>query len=259
MAPPRRTDIDDLLKMGGVSLAIHIVLVILFSLSPWSMIIKAQPTAYTVTLMSVSVPEPETQIKEPLPAPKEPSPKPIEKMKPITKPKKDDIVEKIKKSPLKVEKPVEKKADLKHLQEALEEIRKKAALEEIQKRLAHREKTEKRPKVSPPNIPVTSSGQTSSGLESKLNQYYGLIWAKIKEAWTIPKNLLEERVDLETVIIVIIEKDGKIKKYWFEKKSGNDLYDQTALRAIKKAEPLPPIPNELNENTLEVGIRFSPD
>ncbi len=64
---------------------------------------------------------------------------------------------------------------------------------------------------------------------------------------------------METVIVLIIEKDGRIQKLWFEKKSGNELYDQMAMRAIKKAEPLPPIPNELNENTLEFGIRFFPD
>jgi TonB family protein len=88
-----------------------------------------------------------------------------------------------------------------------------------------------------------------------------MIWTKIKKAWTIPENLLKEkeRVDLETIIVVIIERDGKIQKYWFEKKSGNDLYDQTAVRAIKKAEPLPPVPNELSESRLEVGIRFFPD
>jgi len=261
MAFRRRHNIDDLLRMGGVSLAFHIVLVILLSLSPWSLIIKAQPTAYTVTLVPVSVPKPETQIKEPLPTPKEPSPKPIEKMKPITKPQKDDIVEKVKKPSKKVEKPEEKKADLKHLQEALEEIRRKVALEEIQKRVARRQKVEERPPVAPSDVPVTSSNKTSLELDSKLNQYYSMIWTKIKKAWTIPENLLKEkeRVDLETIIVVIIERDGKIQKYWFEKKSGNDLYDQMAVRAIKKAEPLPPVPNELSENTLEVGIRFFPD
>jgi outer membrane biosynthesis protein TonB len=256
MAFRRRRDIDDLLRMGGVSLAAHIVLVILLSLSPWSLIIKAQPMAYTVTLVAVSPPEPETQIKEPLP-----SPKPIEKMKPITKPKKDDIVEKVKKPSKKVEKPKEKKADLNHLQEALEEIRREVALEEIQKRVARRQKVEERPAVAPSDVPVTSSSKTSSELDSKLNQYYSMIWTKIKKAWTIPENLLKEkeRVDLETIIVVIIERDGKIQKYWFEKKSGNDLYDQMAVRAIKKAEPLPPVPNELSEKTLELGIRFFPD
>jgi TonB family protein len=92
-----------------------------------------------------------------------------------------------------------------------------------------------------------------------LSQYYSAIWTKIKRAWTIPENLLKERVDLETIIIVIIESDGKIRRTWFEKKSGNDLYDQMAMRAIKKAEPLPPIPKELGEGTLEIGIRFLPD
>jgi hypothetical protein len=31
------------------------------------------------------------------------------------------------------------------------------------------------------------------------------------------------------------------------------------MRALKKAEPLPPIPKELSEDKLEVGIRFFPD
>jgi len=259
MAPPRSHDIDHLLKMAGISLAIHIALVILLSLNPWPMIIRTQPTAYTVTLMPVVLPEPAPDIKEDIPVPKKEEPKPVKKMKPVTKPKKDDIVEKVKKPPKKEEKKEEKKVDLKHLQEALEEIRRKVALDKIQKRVASREKVEKQATVPPPKVPVTSSSKPSTDLESKLNQYYSLIWAKIKEAWTIPQNVLEDRVDLETVIVVIIEKDGRIKNYWFEKKSGNDLYDQTVVRAIKKAEPLPPIPAELSEDTLEVGIRFSPD
>lgn len=66
-------------------------------------------------------------------------------------------------------------------------------------------------------------------------------------------------VDLETTIVVIIERNGKVQKLWFEKKSGNALYDQSAMRAIKKPEPLPPIPKELSEDTFEIGIRFFPD
>jgi colicin import membrane protein len=169
--------------------------------------------------------------------------------------KKDDIVEKIKKPP-------KEKPSLKHLQEAIEEIRRKAALDEIQKRVAGREKVEKKPVFAPP-VPVTKISSLPalppSSMESKLNEYYNTIWAKIKEQWTIPENLIKATVDLETIIIIIIEQDGKIQKWWFEKKSGNAIYDQTVVRAIKKAEPLPPIPKELSEDTLEIGIRFFPD
>jgi TonB family protein len=237
--------------MGGVSLLLHIALVILLSLNPWPTIIKVRPTAYTVTLMPISIQEPEIQKPIPPPAVKEEIPKPIEKPK-IEKPKKDDIIEKVKKTH-------KEKVELKHLQEAIEEIRKKIALDEIQKRVARREKTEERAAVVSPPVPMISSPKTSPSMESKLNEYYSMIWAKIKETWTIPENLLKEMVDLETVIVIIIERDGKIQKSWFEKKSGNALYDQSAMRAIKKAEPLPPIPKEFNEKTLEIGIRFFPD
>ena len=92
-----------------------------------------------------------------------------------------------------------------------------------------------------------------------MNDYYGMIWAKIKEGWTLPENLPKEKADLEAVIVVIIEKGGKVQKSWFEKRSGNSLYDQMAMRAIRKAEPLPPIPKELGDDTLEIGIRFHPE
>jgi TonB family protein len=96
-------------------------------------------------------------------------------------------------------------------------------------------------------------------LEAKLNDYYSLIWAKIKKEWTLPENLPKGKIDLEAVIVVIIEKGGKVQKSWFEKKSGNALYDQMAMRAIKKAEPFPPIPKEFSDETFEIGIRFHPD
>ena len=254
MGLPRRPDTEDLLKMGAISLGLHILLVIFFSLNPWPVLMKAKPMAYTVTLVPVAIPEPETRFKQPpLPEIKE------EKKKPITKPQKDDIVEKVKKSPKKIEKPEEKKADLKRLHDAIEELRRKIAMDEIQKKVARREKVEERPTSTPPPVPVISTAKSSAEVESKLNQYYSVIWAKIKKAWTIPEHLLKERVDLETVIILIIGSDGKVKRTWFEKKSGDDVYDQMAMRAILKADPLPPVPKELGEDTLEIGIRFLPD
>jgi TonB family protein len=237
MAVPRRPSDDYFLIMVGVSLILHIALVVFLNLNPWPTIIKVRPTAYTVTLMPVSIPEPQIP-KTPLPPlPKE------EKIKPVEKPKKDDIVEKVKKPP---------KESMKRLQEALDEIRKKGALDEIRKRVARKEREEERSTAIP-------SAKTSLEMESKLNEYYSLVWAKIKGTWTIPENLLKEMVDLETIIVLIIERNGKIQNFWFEKKSGNVLYDQSAMRAIKKAEPLPPVPKELGEDTLEIGIRFFPD
>jgi len=75
----------------------------------------------------------------------------------------------------------------------------------------------------------------------------------------LPGGLTKGKASLVTTIIIVIERDGKIQKSWFEKKSGNTLYDQSAMRAIKKADPLPPIPKEFSDNTFEFGIHFYPE
>lgn len=265
---------DGLLRMVGISFGLHIFLVLFLTFFPLPTLIKAQPIVYTVSLVPLTPPEPEIPKSAPMPTRKEEVPKPVERPKPpppkpAEKLKKDDIVERIKK-PQKTEKPPEKKPEEKkaspNLQEALDEIRKKAALEEIQKRVARREKVERAPEkleersvTTPAKVPLASMAKPALRTESKLNEYYSLIWAKIKESWTLPENLLKETVDLEATIVIIIERDGKIRRMWFEKKSNNALYDQMAMRAIMKAEPLPPIPKELSEASLEIGINFFPE
>jgi TonB family protein len=232
----------------------HFALVLFFSLNPWPTLIKVKPMAYTVTLMPI-IQEPEIPKPSPVEIPKPVIPK-EEKTKPIEKPKKESIVEKVKKpAPQKEDTSEKKKESLDRLHEALEEVRKKIALDQIQKRVAKRET----PPPTPLSTPAPPPSLSPSLMELKLNEYYGQLWAKIKASWTIPENLLKEKVDLEAIIVIIIEKNGKVRKSWFEEKSGNEIYDQMAMRAILKAEPLPPIPKELNRDVLEIGIRFYPD
>jgi colicin import membrane protein len=188
--------------------------------------------------------------------------KPIEQVKPIEKPKKEDIIETVKKPEKKTETLIEeKKESLKHLQEDLEEIRKKIALDEIKMKVAQKEQTRKEPVEEPPAPPLLPSPQVSSSKTSPelLTIYSGIVRARILDAWTIPENVLKEMVDLESTIVVIIDKEGNVQKQKLDKKSGNAIYDQSAMRAIKKAEPFPPIPKELGEDTLEFEMHFTPD
>ena len=256
---------DGLLKMVGLSFGLHIFLVLFLTFVPLPTLIKAQPVVYTVSLMPVAPHEPEVPKTAPIPTRKEEPPKPAERVKPppekpAEKLKKDDIVERIKKAP-KIEEPPERKPEEKktppNLQEALDEIRKKVARREKTERVT--EKPEERVVTTPAKVPLVSTAKPFPRTESKLNEYYSLVWAKIKESWTLPENLLKETVDLEATIVIIIERDGKIRRMWFEKKSNNALYDQMAMRAIMKAEPLPPIPKELSDSSLEIGINFFPE
>jgi TonB family protein len=320
-----QSDKGGVLKAGIFSLLLHIILLLILSLSFKSTIGKMGPSVYRVTLRPLlgdGLPKGGSGLQG---SEKLPVSLPVEKLKPIEKPvveksKKKEIplatkkpksqedltrsemVEGLKRSLKKEEKLEKEKVSSQSLQDALEEIRKKVALDKIQKRVARREELEKGPiegqsTTIPSQGPIVSSSGNSTGsgsgvgtgtgsgtgpgtggtggsptgslwgstfggssaLQSKLDEYYSRIWEKIKKEWTLPGDLLKGKPGLETIIVITIERDGKIQKSWFEKRSGNALYDQSAMRAIKKADPLPPIPKEFSDNTFEIGIRFYPE
>ena len=108
-------------------------------------------------------------------------------------------------------------------------------------------------------LPYGAGGQAAaSGVNLRFSYYYQAIWNKIKKAWILP-HYGSNRKNLEAIVVIKINKDGKILKINFEKKSGDSNLDRSVLRAIKKADPLPPLPADFRENFLELGIRFLPD
>ncbi len=109
-------------------------------------------------------------------------------------------------------------------------------------------------------IGYSMPGQGGSGktADLKFQIYYSIIWSKIKDAWVLPENMTSADKKLEAIIAIRIKKDGEIVKVWTEKSSGNNYFDQSALRAIAKANPLPPVPEGYGEEYFELGIRFLP-
>ena len=320
---PASVEKRGLLRAGTLSLLLHIAFLVIFSLSLKASMTKMTPFVYRVTLRPLlgdglpkggkGIPGSEGSAAS-LPAeklksiekPRSEKPKKEEislstkKHKLQDRPIKNEMIEGLKRSSKKVEKFENEKSSSSSLQEALDEIRKKAALDKIQKKVAGREELKKGSVTSTAQGAIVSSSKSSTGsgpgigtgtglgtgagsgtgtgtggsptgspwgspfggssvLQSKLDEYYSWIWEKIKKEWTLPGDLPKEKSSLETIIIIIIERDGRIQKSWFEKRSGNALYDQSAMRAIKKADPLPPIPKEFSDNTFEIGIRLYPE
>jgi colicin import membrane protein len=82
------------------------------------------------------------------------------------------------------------------------------------------------------------------------DDYYTKIRNHIWQHWIYPDT---GQKGLETIISIIIMKDGTISIKKIEKSSGNPLFDKSAIRALTKANPLPPPPYEM-----EVGVKFYP-
>jgi len=100
-----------------------------------------------------------------------------------------------------------------------------------------------------------SADEEDSSANIRFRAYYDRIWSQIRATWVIPEGVIA-REDLLTVVGIRIAANGVIEDHWIEKGSGNIYYDQSTLRAIRKASPLPPLPEDLDDSALEVGINF---
>ncbi|MEA2013974.1 MAG: energy transducer TonB [Thermodesulfobacteriota bacterium] len=94
-----------------------------------------------------------------------------------------------------------------------------------------------------------------SEINIKMKIYYSVVWFMIKEEWALPEGILPDD-NLETIIEIKILRNGDVSSLTFEKRSGNRYFDESAIKAIKKAVPLPPFPEWLDKRYIDLGIRF---
>ncbi len=81
---------------------------------------------------------------------------------------------------------------------------------------------------------------------------------QIQKNWSFSKQLAGGRADLVAWLVIEVRPDGAISDIWFEKRSGNRYFDDQAFKAVRKSNPLPPLPNGYTRPYFNVGLRFTP-
>jgi TonB family protein len=115
--------------------------------------------------------------------------------------------------------------------------------------------------AEPDKLPPAGGGGGGGGggqSDLRLAAYYTAINSKVQQAWVLPP-YDKRNGKLEAIVVLKIARDGRILGFEFEKRSGDANLDESVARAVRKADPLPPLPDFFRESTLEVGIRFIPD
>jgi len=258
------------------ALGLHIVLILGAIYMPDYLRKKPlYPEIYTIDLVNFQIPEP-PRVQETF----QPPQTKIKKAVSVSPPKKQiDKIEPLK--PVSI-KPLKKKKIVKNAKidesekKRLEQIRKKRLADAIEaERLAKeaaelaasqavqqlknmlRESNIQTQQNKPNQRQQQSTNRTRSVNNVLENQYYASIISKLEPHWKLPQTKTWEP-GLVATIIIRINKNGNVTKYFFEQKSGDRLFDQFVLRAIKDGAPLPPIPKALNKNSQEIGLRFKP-
>jgi TonB family protein len=141
------------------------------------------------------------------------------------------------------------------LEKAMEEIRKRAAAAGPTPKPQTKAGSDVKAMAEAKAGPASPQPAGDADMDAKINAYYAMIWSRIKRGWALPQGILPGDV-LETVIDVTILRNGAVTEVNFEKRSGNRFFDESALKAIRKASPFPPMPAWIGEASLGVGIRF---
>lgn len=143
------------------------------------------------------------------------------------------------------------------IEKAMDDIRKKASAADDSTR---RPQTKTGPeKTAPEKTAQMKTADTDSQpgdgeMGTRMHTYYSLIWSRIKGSWAFISPSPGEV--LEAVIDVTILRSGAVTEVNFEKRSGNRFFDESAMKAIRKASPFPPLPAVIGDTSIQVGIRF---
>lgn len=91
---------------------------------------------------------------------------------------------------------------------------------------------------------------------SPLYLYLDKIKELIKSQWNIPPALKDRVSGLKCKILLKVRRDGEVMEKEFTLRSGDDVYDSSAMRAIEKSEPLPPFPSGIPHDEIELEVEF---
>jgi colicin import membrane protein len=176
-------------------------------------------------------------------------------------PKKKKIKKSLKKKTFKSSKVV--KSAITKIEKKVEESRPdeiKKAIARIEDRVKKTETTDhkKYQDVKGSEIPG-QSGAGSKKILELIDIYQIEIAYQIQKNWAFSEQLARGGKDLEALIAIKIMPNGEIKDIWFDKRSGNRYLDETVEKAIRKSNPLPPLPKGYLRPFFEAGFRFTPE
>ncbi len=86
---------------------------------------------------------------------------------------------------------------------------------------------------------------------------YGLqVIQKIQNEWRLVN---EQGVSsLKAVVEVQIKRTGEVVGIRVREKSGDELFDEAAVRAVNRAAPLPAVPEAIVQNSTVLILKFRP-
>lgn len=116
-------------------------------------------------------------------------------------------------------------------------------------------KTSKKKKGLPDGLPdIRPEIYTGSGRGFNYSYYLNILLNKISQNWNNPyKN---RDVILKNIVYFEVDKNGLISNIRIENDSGDEIYNESTIRAVALTKKLPPLPQEFSDDYLKVHLEF---
>lgn len=89
--------------------------------------------------------------------------------------------------------------------------------------------------------------------------YHNRMLGQIKESWTWPRTWLSKPGALEVTVGFGVRVDGEIVGVELLQRSGDASFDESVVRAVRRASPLPPPPRSHAREFARVEVTFRPN
>jgi TonB family protein len=104
---------------------------------------------------------------------------------------------------------------------------------------------------------VSGSNLSVDASDFPFTYYIRQLHAKVSEHWRRPPLVSTEQTPV--MIYFEIDREGQVRgQPKIKQSSGNELYDQSALRAVLESIPFPPLPRDFPGQYLKVNFGFNP-
>jgi TonB family protein len=101
------------------------------------------------------------------------------------------------------------------------------------------------------------SSQLQLDIENfEFSYYLVAVRNKVSSNWSPPAGLVASGGAVRAVVFFRIMRDGSVSDLEVEQSSAVGLFDQSALRAVLRAQPFPPLPRRFADNSLGVHFGF---
>lgn len=126
---------------------------------------------------------------------------------------------------------------------------------EIKKGTATKKTEETKKKGLPDGLPdIRPQIYTGSGRGFTYSYYLNILLSKIAQNWRNPYQ--GKDIILKSIVYFEVDKNGIISNIRIEDDSGDEIYNESTIRAVALTKKLPPLPEEFSNDYLKVHLEF---